>query len=94
MNFLNDLAGEGYSLGPWRCGDKARILDVANICMKVIENAGLSLREASEVPKCLENTIKRSNYISEGKTSFKAAKVKFVIFAGGYEAIDPDATDD
>lgn len=76
----------------WR--NKTRILDAANLYMKVIEEAGLSQNEALEVPMCLEGIIERSNYLSCDEAPFKAARVKIENDGNcGYALIDLDRAD-
>lgn len=65
-----------FSLARYFSKKRWCILDAANLCMKAIEEAGLSQNEALEVPFCLEGLIKRSNELAADKEPFKAKRVK------------------
>lgn len=64
------------SLHQYVSEERSRILDTANLCMKIIEEAGLSKNEALDVPQLLEGIIKRSNRLMADKEPFKAKRVK------------------
>lgn len=71
--------------------ERSRILDAANLCMKIIEEAGLSKNEALDVPSLLEGIIKRSNRLMADKEPFRAQRVKVKPDGdGGIEIIDLD----
>lgn len=79
------------SLFQYASEERSRILDAANICMKAIEESGLSKNEALDVPALLEGIIKRSNQLMADKEPFKAQRVKVEHDGyGGIAIIDLD----
>lgn len=80
-----------FSLFQYAGKERSRILDAANLCMKTIEEAGLSKNEALDVPALLEGIIKRSNQLMADKEPFKAHRVKVEHDGnGGIDIIDLD----
>lgn len=64
------------SLFQYASEERSHILNAANLCMKTIEESGLSKNEALDVPALLEGIIKRSNQLMADKEPFRAKRVK------------------
>lgn len=55
----------------------AKRVEVANKCMAIIEEAGLSWEEASYIPDWLEKTIESSRLVAMAETGFKASPASY-----------------
>lgn len=58
-----------------------KMVDAINLCMEMIEKAGLTESEAEYVPACLYQAIKASNQVS----AFSPTKIEIMEVNGGYD---------
>lgn len=68
----------------------AKMVNAINLCMEMIEKAGLTESDAEYVPACLYQAIKASNQISMSRAAFSPQIFEIKAENGGYEITPPE----
>lgn len=61
--------------------------NAVNLCMKALEESGVSADEAEMIPDCLAVAIRCSNRISMKQSKFKSTQIGVEFSNGGYDVV-------